>query len=116
MARSSDSVKARQWQRRMRRFERSRQSVARFCRDEQVSVPSFYQWRKKLRELGETTGQAEQLVRFRPVQLVASSSLAIRLPGGTHLDVPTADPQVLQLVIQTLAQADVQRTAGGEPC
>ena len=116
MAGSSDSVKVRQWQRRMRRFERSRRSVARFCRDEQVSVPSFYQWRKKLRALAETAGQPEQLVRFRPVQLVGSSSLAIRLPGGTQLDVPTADAEVLQLVIQTLARADARRTAGGEPC
>lgn len=116
MAGYSDSVKVRQWQRRMRRFERSRRSVARFCRDEQVSVPSFYQWRKKLRELAETSGQAEPVAGFKPVRLVGSSSLAIRLPGGTQLDVPTADPEILQLVIQTLARADAQRTAGGEPC
>ena len=37
------------WQERLRRFrEAGSVSVAEFCRQEQVSVPSFYGWRKKL--------------------------------------------------------------------
>ena len=50
MARSSDSPKLLEWQRRMSRFEKLQRPVTRFCRDEGVSVPSFYQWRKKLQQ------------------------------------------------------------------
>ncbi len=48
MAGSLDSRRAHEWQRRMTRFEKARQSVAEFCRREGVSAPSFYQWRKAL--------------------------------------------------------------------
>ncbi len=116
MARSSDSRKVREWQRRMARFDRSQRSVTRFCQDEGVSVPSFYHWRKKLQQLAQPTNEADHAPTFRPVRLVASPSVVVRLPGGTQLDVPTADPHVLQLAIQTLAQLDVQRIAGGESC
>ncbi len=78
---------------------------------------SFYQWRKKLQQQTPASEDAKDAAAtFRPVRLVASPSLAVRLPGGTQLDVPTADPHVLQLAIQTLAQVDAQRIAGGESC
>jgi transposase-like protein len=48
MARFVPGRKAQEWRRRMRRFLRSRQSVAEFCRQEGVSSPSFYLWRKRL--------------------------------------------------------------------
>ena len=117
MARSSDSRKVREWQRRMARFDKSQRSVTRFCQDEGVSVPSFYHWRKKLQQQTPASEEAKDAAAtFTPVRLVASASVAVRLPGGTQLDVPTGDPQVLQLAIQTLAQVDAQRIAGGEPC
>jgi hypothetical protein len=52
---------------------------------------------------------------FRPVRLLTSAEVAVRLPGGTQLRVPTSDPDVLQHVIETLAQADAQ-CAGDLPC
>lgn len=117
MARSADSVKVRQWERRMARFGRSRRPVAAFCQDEGVSVAAFYHWRKKLRHLPGPTGDAEQpAATFTPVRLMASSSMAVRLPGGTQLDVPTADPQLLKLALQTLAEVDARRVTGASPC
>lgn len=114
MARALDSRKVRQWQRRLERFARYQRPVTRFCQDEKVSVASFYHWRRKLQQVSQPT--AGTASRFRPVQLVAASILAVRLPGGTQLEVPTADPRVLQLAIQTLAQADAQRMTGAESC
>jgi transposase-like protein len=38
-----------QWQARLRRFERSGQSVAEFCKAESISAWSLYDWRRKLR-------------------------------------------------------------------
>lgn len=114
MGGSSDRRKLGQWQRRMERFKRSRRSVTQFCQDEGVSVASFYHWRKKLQELPQPATEGDHAETFRPVRLVSSPSVAVRLPGGTQLDVPTVDAQVLQLAIQTLAQVDAQRIAEGE--
>ncbi|TWU29040.1 IS66 family insertion sequence element accessory protein TnpA [Novipirellula artificiosorum] len=106
----SETVKL--WQERLRRFDRSRMTVLKFCRNEGVSQPSFYRWKKKLCELPSdakpkpkpsTTG-----VQFMPLRLAtesanqvapktdeqAGSSLActtIELPGGVRIrvEVPT---------------------------
>ena len=112
MAGLLNSGKAREWQRRMERFEEGRQSVAEFCRKEGVSAPSFYQWRKRLTQ---RPAAAEEAAGFRPVRLVGSAGVAVQLPGGTQLQVPTSDRRALRLVIDTLARVDAQR-AGGGPC
>ena len=87
-------------------------TVAQFCLSEGVSQPSFYQWKKKLRELPSdakpkpkpsTTG-----VQFMPLRLATESanqvapildeqagpslaSTTIELPGGVRIrvEVPT---------------------------
>ena len=112
MAGSLDSRKVREWQRRMTRFRDAQQSVAEFCRKEGVSAPSFYQWRKRLAQGAQS---AEEAAGFRPVRLVHAAGIAVQLPGGTQLQVPTSDPQALRVVISTLARADARR-AGGGPC
>jgi hypothetical protein len=112
MAGSLDSRKVREWQRRMTQFQEARHSVAEFCRQEGVSVPSFYQWRKRL---AQRSRPAEEATGFRPVRLVNPAGVAVQLPGGTQLQVPTSDRRALRLVIDTVARADAQR-AGGGPC
>jgi transposase-like protein len=112
MAGSLDSRKAWEWRRRMARFEETQQSVVKFCRQEGVSAPSFYHWRKRL---AQQARPAEEAADFRPVRVIGSAEVSVRLPGGTQLHVPTSDPQALRLVIETLARLDAQRTGGG-PC
>lgn len=112
MAGSLDSRKVREWQRRMSRFEGSRQSVVEFCRREGVSSPSFYQWRRRL---AERSGAGEKAAGFTPVRLVGSTGVAVQLAGGTRLCVPTSDLEALRLVIDTLARVDAER-AGGVRC
>jgi len=115
MARASDSEKLRQWRRRMARFAKVQQSVTQFCREEGVSVPSFYHWRKKLKGLARSMPDEDATGSFTPVRLVAAAGVSVQLPGGTQLQIPTSDPQALRLVIRTLARADVHR-GGGESC
>ncbi len=101
----------------MERFEKTGRSAAEFCRQEGVSEASFYQWRRRLAESSAKAedGSADGAADFTAVRLVAATSVAVHLPGGTQLHVPTSDPQVLRLVIATLARADARR-AGGGPC
>jgi len=118
MAGSSNSRKVREWQRRMRRFQEARQSVVEFCRKEGVSAVSFYRWRKRLVQRPRL---AEEVAGFRAVRLagtngtLVAAGVAVQLPGGTQLHIPTSDPQGLRLVIATLARADARRV-GGRPC
>lgn len=48
MAKSGDDQKRRLWRERLTRFQTSGLTVARFCREEQVSVCSFYYWVKQI--------------------------------------------------------------------
>jgi hypothetical protein len=96
----------------MARFQKARRPVAEFCREEGVSAPSFYQWRKRL---ARQPHPVELTGGFMPVRLVSSAGIAVQLPGGMQLHVPMSDPEALRVVIDTLARADAQR-AGGGPC
>lgn len=102
----SRSVPAKLWQERLRRFDRSQMTVVQFCRKEGVSQPSFYQWKKKLRQppsdakpKPSTTG-----VQFMPLRLATQSTnqiapksdeqaapavacTTIELPGGIRIRV-----------------------------
>jgi len=128
MARRVDAAKRQAWHERLRRFGNTRGlTVAAFCRDEQVSVPSFYQWRKKLaapksaRSLCSPT-QAPRT--FLPVRLVSSTSassvpatLEVRLPNGARvcLSAPSASG-LLAAAIAAAGQAPAMMpSANGHP-
>jgi hypothetical protein len=108
MARGSNAAKRLAWQERLRRFVSGGQvSVAQFCQQEQVSVPAFYAWRKKLAQPNETRQQADaspgvassiarpaRAQAFVPVRVTGSSTateaLEIRLPNGAELRLPSS--------------------------
>lgn len=109
MARSVDVRKLAEWRGRLERFRQAEISVTRFCRGEQVSVPSFYQWRKKV--LDDSARQKDwprAVEAFAPVRLVGTASVAAWLPGGTRIEIPIGDSQALQLALQTLVRADAE--------
>ena len=109
----SEESKFSEWQHRLARFRKSGSSVSAFCRKERVSVPSFYQWRKRL-SVG-SNGPSVLASGFAPVRLVASASLIVQLRGGTQLQIPAGDPQTMQVAIAALVRADAAQ-AGGESC
>jgi hypothetical protein len=112
MARSVDVRKLSEWRARLERFRQAEISVTRFCRGEQVSVPSFYQWRKKLADdSARHNDWPRAMEAFAPVRLVETASVAAWLPGGTRIEIPIGDSQALQLALQTLARADAEGAA-----
>ena len=69
------------WSERLRRWERSGLSITAFCHREGVSLPSFFQWRKRLQPGSARKGPGRAFV---PVNIVANTELPAgpRLPAG----------------------------------
>lgn len=111
MGRVAGDVKIGEWTRRLARYEASNETVARFCRREGVSVPSFYGWKKRL-------GQARQaarspvgaLPRFLPVQVTPPAPISARRETVVRLgrDIQIefgSDLLVVEAVVKQLLQA-----------
>lgn len=133
MTRFVDSSKVVEWRRRLRRFQSTQGSIAAFCHDEGVSTASFYLWRRKLAQeeqvqprdgLRNSFEAPEPRANFAPVRLVGAQTLAVWFPGGTRVEIPVADPRLVDVAIQALMRADTLRTtdqqartqAGGATC
>ena len=117
MARSLSPAKVGEWQQRLARFPQSQLTIAAFCRQEGVSAPSFYLWRKRLALSAPAKQEySESPTGFRPVRLLPSAGVSVELPGGTQLVVPTTDTESLRLVIETLARVDADRISEGRSC
>ena len=116
MGQSASAIRRSQWQQRLQRFTRSQMTVAEFCRREEVSVASFYQWRRKL---AETATAAEAEVPFAPsagptfipVRVAAGASLQVVFPNGAQLTLPAHDHELVTLSIAAIAAV---RTTTGE--
>lgn len=127
MARRSDPAKLREWSDRFRRFGKSPQLVADFCRAEAVSQASFYYWKRRLVGSGGRRRQsvkrrsrsgpaAAPLTGFRSVVVTATASAAsvkVRLPGGAEIEMRN-DLVVIEQVVKQLL--DHQAGAGGKGC
>ncbi|MCA9147198.1 MAG: transposase [Planctomycetaceae bacterium] len=89
MPRSASQATRELWSTRLKRYCRSDLTVAEFCRREGVSVPSFYQWRKKL--AGRQRRRQDSPGQFVPLQvtgLTATATPLLRLPGGAVIELP----------------------------
>lgn len=114
---------ARQWRERLARWRRFGGSVGEFCRREQVSQASFFQWRKRLAgEVASSRDEGEpRTPAFVPVQVVASPHMAhqvVALPGvaprieirlgKVRLGVPTTiDEAALRQLIRVIREETV---------
>lgn len=128
MGQAVDVQKRQDWLRRFRRFRESGLSVARFCQRERVSVPAFYQWRKKLaanshgRDGGPSASSGSPAsVRvpvpaggpangFLPVTILSPTQLArparveVRLNNGVRLRLLGRDAETLRHVLRVVSE------------
>jgi transposase-like protein len=84
------------WRRIVSGFDPARTTVREWCKEQGVSEPSFYSWR---RELTQRAGESTSITgaQFVPVQIAAvappvavpavKGSVKIRLPSGLRLQV-----------------------------
>lgn len=93
MVRSSARVR---WEELLAQQAGSGLSVAEFCRRNEVSAASFYQWRKKL-------GQAKQAsCGFVPISLATAATVRVTFPCGAVVQVPAGDDRSLAQVVSLL--------------
>ncbi len=113
MSRGASAQKRSQWRERFRRFARSELSATEFCRQEGVSTPSFYHWRRKLADSSSNGPARRSLARasFVPVQVATASALHVNFPNGVRLSLPVSDPELVRISIDAIAQA---RTGQGD--
>lgn len=125
MGRVANAAVIKQWRERMGRWRRSGISIAEFCRHEQVSQPSFFNWRKRLsrqrtstsRRPAGSSGSSKRPPQF--VQLPAATwpgfeGIQIALPGGAIVTLP---PQAgAELVTTAIRAAVTGGVAENRPC
>ena len=88
------------WQQRLTRFARSGLAAAAFCAQHNLSLPSFYAWRRRLRPTASTA----EAPRLLPVQLLAASApVELLLPGGLTLRLaPGCDLAFVRVLVGVL--------------
>jgi hypothetical protein len=128
MLRRVSPVKTQQWKQRFERYRTSSLTVAQFCLAEGVSVPSFYQWKKKLARKvtdhvqpsasNQPTARQAKAARavnrkptFQSIQLVPPAIqqpvVTIRTPGGIKIEIVENLPMI-QAVLEQLLCAPQQ--------
>jgi putative transposase len=107
MGRAVDEGKRKLWRERLARFAGSGKKVAAFCSAEHVSVPTFYQWKRKLasasvRRRSRRAGASRLVNRggaFLPVRIEGATLAELELPNGTRVRVPARELAALGVAI-----------------
>ena len=128
MVRGPHTNKVQEWTDRLRRFKDSGQTVVEFCQREQVSTPSFYQWKKKLARSSKTPRaprrkSARTATGFQELRVSSldGSPVTIRLPNGIIIELGR-DLSVIENIMAQLLVGDRRaangkgRPTGGESC
>lgn len=104
------------WRDILQRQAASGMSVAEFCRQESLSGPSFYSWRRKLKERDAKSEDANQRAKIPaasvgqllPVRIESTNPpepMRILMPRGVSLDVPSnIDPGALAGLLRALRE------------
>jgi transposase-like protein len=118
MARRRNPERERYWRRLIREQQASGLGISAFCREHEVSLSSFFQWRRKLRErprrdepgAAPDTSQEDSAPRFVPVELPAPPTAGrvgceIVLADGCRVLVPThCDASWLREIVGVLKE------------
>ena len=113
MGRTANTAVAAKWRERINRWKQSTLSISAFCRREQVSQPSFFQWRKRL-DRKRAVGCAEpRFVELSPAAWPTASGVQIALPSGAVVTLPA---QASTEVVTTVIRAAMFAGPEDRPC
>lgn len=76
------------WREAVAAWEKSGQSIRAFCSRRGLSEPSFYNWKRSLRERDRFQSPAPQGPRLVPVRVVPGAVVEVVLPTGLIVRVP----------------------------
>jgi hypothetical protein len=124
MRRVVDEAKQRLWRERLARFARSGKKVAAFCSAEHVSVPTFYQWKRRLasesaRRRSRRAGSSSSVNRagtFLPVLIEGATLVEMDLPNGARVRVPSGDLAALGAAIAAVGRIPARVEAEAPRC
>lgn len=110
MASSVRSAKAEYWQGIVDQFQQSGQTVQAFCTDKGLSVPSFYQWKRRLRDADGVTASGIVPVKLLPSATDLAGAIQIVTPNGFVVRVNSSlSTEALARLLRTVASS----TEGG---
>lgn len=124
MRRMEGDAKRKLWRERLARFARSGQTVTAFCSAERVSMPTFYEWRRKLAAVS-VSGKRRRAIpavpvgrapAFLPVQIEGAALVEMNLPNGTRVRVPANDLGLIGAVIAAAGRVPARVEAESPPC
>jgi hypothetical protein len=96
----SIDIKAQLWANRLREFDASSLSVAQFCQSIGCSIPTFYQWRRKL--AGQIPA-APAPSAFLQVQTKSDAAIQVKLLSGVIIIVPIEALDSLPQILDRIA-------------
>ena len=120
MAKKGTGEKEQYWRSVLKRQSRSGLSIAKFCRSEGISEPSFYWWKRRLRAGSKRNGKSpkrsgnhstggrafETSASFVPVQIAADdpgAAIRVTWPGGLVAQVPIGcDPSEVEAALRVV--------------
>lgn len=97
-------AKAQLWANRLRQFENSSLSVAQFCQSIGCSIPSFYQWRRKLSASIQPPAKPSPAASsFLQVQTKSDYTIQLKLPCGVDIIIPLEAIHCLPSILEKIA-------------
>lgn len=105
---AGNASKLHQWATRLQRFRRSGKTLAQFCRDEDVSIQTFYYWRKRIDE--SPTSQVSSTAAAGATHSgIDSGSSAVRFTidaGGVKIECHSNSLQAIDVVLSWAARRE----------
>ena len=125
MRRAADVTLVAKWRERIGRWRRSGLSITEFCQHEQISQPSFFDWRKRLAGQRAVTtrrrprrmdrdAQTPRLVQLPAPDWATTSGVQIALPSGAVVTLP--QHASTELVATAIRVALVVPASEDRPC
>ncbi len=107
MTRSSNSLARQNWQARIDAQASSGLSIAQFCEQQDCSVASFYQWKRKLAASNASDSPGHGAIHPSPFQqlrtkpaLPGPAWIELSLPSGAIARVPADQLDALELILR----------------